>query len=194
MDRFETAAHREIPDASPAPPGIAIRAARASDAASFRSFWAAIVAEDRYVRSDRITHPVREYRRRFRRPWTDAEAQLMAVQDGRVVGHLYLQRERHAVTHHVATLGVAVAADVRGLGVGSALMAEGMRWAHDVGVHKLVLSVYPHNRSAIALYRKFGFMEEGRLARQSLKSYGYEDELLMGAWIGGPTDERGDGR
>jgi L-phenylalanine/L-methionine N-acetyltransferase len=51
-------------------------------------------------------------------------------------------------------------------------------------VEKIVLSVYPHNEAAIALYRSFGFVEEGRLARHSRKSYGYEDEILMAAWIG----------
>jgi hypothetical protein len=37
-------------------------------------------------------------------------------------------------------------------------------------VEKIVLSVYPSNRGAIALYRRFGFAEEGRLSRQSRKS------------------------
>jgi len=67
-----------------------------------------------------------------------------------------------------------------------------MRWATSVGVEKIVLSVYPHNRGAIALYRKFGFVEEGRLARQSRKSYGYEDEILMAVWLGTP-DRGGEG-
>ena len=49
----------------------------------------------------------------------------------------------------------------------------------------MALSVYPHNTGAIALYRKFGFVEEGRLARHSRKSYGDEDEILMAAWIDG---------
>ena len=46
-------------------------------------------------------------------------------------------------------------------------------------VEKLTLEVYPTNEEAVALYRKFGFVEEGRLLRQSRKSYGYEDELIM---------------
>ena len=139
------------------------------------------------MRSERVAHPARVYRRRFRKPWSDREAQIVAVEDDRVVGHLFIQRESHPVTRHVATLGIAVAADRRGQGVGTALMAEAVRWARGAGVQKLVLSVYPHNTGAIALYRKFGFVEEGRLSRQSHKSYGYEDELLMGAWIG-PED------
>jgi ribosomal protein S18 acetylase RimI-like enzyme len=63
-------------------------------------------------------------------------------------------------------------------------MAEAFRWARRSGVEKIVLSVYPHNTAAIALYRRFGFVEEGRLARHSRKSYGYEDEILMAAWVG----------
>jgi ribosomal protein S18 acetylase RimI-like enzyme len=51
-------------------------------------------------------------------------------------------------------------------------------------VEKVLLSVYPHNTAAIALYRKFGFVEEGRLARQSRKSTGDEDEILMATWLG----------
>ena len=107
----------------------------------------------------------------------------MAVEGSRVVGHLYIQRESHPVTAHVATLGIAVAADHRGRGVGTALMTEAFAWARGAGVEKIVLSVYPHNAGAIALYRKFGFIDEGRLARQSHKSSGYEDEVLMSCWL-----------
>lgn len=170
--------------AEEAPAGIVIRPARGGDAPSFMQFWTAIVQEERHVRSERVAHSVREYRRRFRRPRSAEEAQIMALADERVVGHLYVQRERHPVTRHVATLGIAVAADHRGRGIGTALMTEAFGWAKDVGVEKFVLSVYPNNRRAIALYERFGFEQEGRLARQSRKSYGYEDEILMGAWLG----------
>jgi len=184
LDRLETAAHRWDPVVI-SPPGITIRAARPRDARSFRDFWAGVVDEGRYVRSERVEHPSRVYRRRFRRPWSDREAQIVAVDEAhRVVGHLYIQRETHPVTSHVATLGVAVAADARGKGVGSALLGEALRWASGAGVEKIVLSVYPYNTAAIALYRKFGFIDEGRLARQSRKSSGYEDEILMATWIG----------
>ena len=63
-----------------------------------------------------------------------------------------------------------------------------MRWAREAGVEKILLSVYPHNTAAIALYRSFGFVEEGRLARQSRKSYGDEDEILMATWLGEAGD------
>lgn len=184
LERLETSAHRRDPRAS-TPPGIEVRPAAPRDAKAFLEFWTAIVAEGRYVRSETVRHPARMYRARFRHPWTDREAQVLAVEGGRVVGHVYVQREEHPVTRHVATLGIAVAASHRGRGIGSVLMAEAVRWARSVGVNKLLLSVYPHNTAAIALYRKFGFVEEGRLRRQSRKSTGDEDEILMATWLGG---------
>jgi Acetyltransferases len=184
FDRLEVAARRPAPASSAPPPGVIVRPATSADARSFLTFWTAIVAEGGYVRSERVSQPLRVYRRRFRRSWTDREAQILAVRERRVVGHLFIQREAHPVTAHVATLGIAVAADHRGEGVGTTLMAEAFTWAQGAGVEKIVLSVYPHNSGAIALYRKFGFVDEGRLARQSRKSYGYEDEVLMSCWVG----------
>ncbi len=189
FDDGEHVGGARAPVAPPAPQGIIVRPARPKDARTYLAFWTAIVGEGRHVRTERVTGTPRTYRRRFRRSWTDREAQIVAVDAGdRVVGHVYIQREAHPVTRHVATLGIAVSADARGRGVGTALMAEALRWARSVGVDKIVLSVYPHNTEAIALYRKFGFVEEGRLARHSRKSYGDEDEILMAAWIGGPGD------
>ena len=183
LDRLESPAPRRVPPAEP-PAGIVLRPAEPRDARSFLTFWSAIVAEGRYVRSEAVGTPARVYRARFRRSWTDREAQVVALDAGRVVGHVYIQREGHPVTRHVATLGIAVAADRRGRGIGSALMAEAFRWAESVGVEKVMLSVYPHNATAIALYRRFGFVEEGRLVGHSRKSSGPEDEILMSAWTG----------
>jgi hypothetical protein len=53
--------------------------------------------------------------------------------------------------------------------------------------------VYPHNQAAIALYRRFGFEQEGRLVRHAKKSYGYEDEILMAVWIGPKVDGGSEG-
>ena len=162
---------------------VEIRPAGPFDARAFHTFWTEIVTEERFVRSEEVRIPVRAYRRRFRArsPW---EVHLLALRGNRLVGYVTLQRDRHPVTRHVASLAIAVAAEERGRGIGRRLLQAGVDWAKDVGVEKLVLSVYPHNEVAISLYRSFGFVEEGRLARHSRKSYGYEDEILMAAWIG----------
>jgi RimJ/RimL family protein N-acetyltransferase len=166
------------------PEGVTIRPARPSDAASFLQMFRAVVAERRWVRTDVVTRSVRDQRRMFREAWSPSRAILVALdRAGRVIGNIWIAREEHPVNRHVASIGMAVAKEWRGRGVGSALMAEALRWAREQGVEKVALSVYPGNDRAAALYRKFGFVEEGRLVRQSKKSYGYEDEIVMARFL-----------
>ena len=40
-----------------------------------------------------------------------------------------------------------------------------LEWARNRHAHKVTLQVWPHNKAAIALYRKYGFAIEGRLVR-----------------------------
>ena len=97
------------------------------------------------------------------------EGTLVAVADrGELVGSIHLDPSRHGF----ADLGMAVARDWRGRGVGSALLEAAVDWARARGLHKLSLSVFPHNDAAIALYRKHGFVEEGRRVKQFRRSNG----------------------
>jgi diaminopimelate decarboxylase len=169
---------------------VQIRPATPRDAASFLKVYRAVAAEGGSIRTERVTGSVRRYRRRMRNGWTDREANIVAVAGGRVVGSLGITRDDHPVTRHVATLGMFVADGWRRLGIGTALLIEAMRWARSVGVEKLELTVYPGNEAARALYRRFGFVDEGTLVRHSKKAYGYEDEVLMGLWLGGVVGSR----
>ena len=166
------------------PRGVQIRPARPGDAASYLEMWTQVVGERRWVRTESVRYSARQYRKLFRDSWSDRRARLVATMWGRVIGSLTIERIDHPVNQHVATLGMAVKADWRGKGVGTALMAAAMNWARSAAVEKVTLEVYPGNEAARALYRKFGFEEEGRLARQSKKSYGYEDEIIMSRWLG----------
>jgi RimJ/RimL family protein N-acetyltransferase len=75
-------------------------------------------------------------------------------------------------------IGMMVAAQWRGRGVGTALVAAAIEWARSDGLHKLSLSVFPHNQVAIGLYRKFGFVEEGRLVRHVRRADGQLWDLI----------------
>ncbi len=172
------------------PEAFAVRPARPSDARSFLELWRSVVDERRFVRTETVRRRAGYFRRSFRRSWTDEAAALVAVHGRRVIGHLHVSREDDPVNRHVASLGMAVARDWRHSGVGSALLAEAIRWAREARVEKLALSVYPDNDAARALYRKFGFAEEGRLTGHSKKSVGYRDEILMGLWMIDPPDTR----
>ena len=71
-----------------------------------------------------------------------------------------------------------VARDWRGRGAGSALVAAAIEWGREHGLHKLSLSVFPHNETAIGLYRKFGFVEEGRREKHMRRASGELWDLI----------------
>ena len=75
-------------------------------------------------------------------------------------------------------IGMLVARDWRGRGVGSALVAASIDWARDQGLHKLSLSVFPHNEAAIAVYRKFDFEVEGHRRKQIRRASGELWDLI----------------
>jgi RimJ/RimL family protein N-acetyltransferase len=93
---------------------------------------------------------------------------LVAVSDGELVGMLHVDSSRFGF----GEIGMLVVAGWRGRGVGSALLAASIEWAREHGLHKLSLGVFPHNEAAIALYRKFGFVEEGRRAKHMRRASG----------------------
>jgi len=99
--------------------------------------------------------------------WT-LDGTLVAVAGAEIVGSVHLDASRHGF----GEIGMAVARDWRGRGVGSALLAAAIEWARERGLHKLSLGVFAHNAAAIALYRKFGFVEEGRRVKHYRRASG----------------------
>jgi ribosomal protein S18 acetylase RimI-like enzyme len=78
---------------------------------------------------------------------------------------------------------MAVLREYRNTGIGSALTEASIGWAEETGLHKLCLSVFSSNTSAIALYKKFGFVEEGRRREQICIDGKYVNEILMARFI-----------
>ena len=102
---------------------------------------------------------------------------LVASTGDEIVGSIHVDASRHGF----GEIGMTVAREWRGRGVGSALLTAAIGWARERGLHKLSLSVFPHNAAAIALYRKFGFVEEGRRVEQYRRQSGdLWDAIEMG--------------
>jgi RimJ/RimL family protein N-acetyltransferase len=99
---------------------------------------------------------------------------LIALSQGAVIGEIRVDPSWMGF----GEIGMMVATDWRGRGVGSALLAAAIDWARARGLHKLALSVFPHNQAALALYRKFGFVEEGRLVRHVRRADGQLWDLI----------------
>src|SRR5438128_4402686 len=148
-----------------------IRAARDDDRLPLAHLFATVAEE----RDGIATEPPVDVEARAA-SWT-LEGTFVAVAGDEIVGSLHLDPSRHGF----GELGMAVAREWRGRGVGSALLAAAIDWARERGLHKLSLGVFAHNAAAIALYRKFGFVEEGRRVKHYRRASGeLWDALEMG--------------
>jgi RimJ/RimL family protein N-acetyltransferase len=142
--------------------GIEIRPAEDADRRAIATLLAAVAEE----RDGIATEPPVDVDARAE-AWR-LDGTIVAVADGAVVGQVHVEASRFGF----GELGMMVAAGWRGRGVGTALVAAAIDRARERGLHKVTLGVFPHNEAAIALYRKFGFVEEGRLRSHMRRANG----------------------
>lgn len=86
---------------------------------------------------------------------------------------------------HRARVGIHLASDARGIGLGRAMMERVIEWAAaHPRIEKLVLGVFGENVRAIRLYKSLGFVEEGRrVADFKLGPGTYADDVLMALFV-----------
>jgi len=81
--------------------------------------------------------------------------------DNAIVGHLDLNGGRIPAELHRATLGMGVERRARKKGFGKSLLATAIAWSRANKLAWLDLGVFAHNEGARALYKSFGFVENG---------------------------------
>jgi ribosomal protein S18 acetylase RimI-like enzyme len=106
--------------------------------------------------------------------------------DETVVGWCDLRPKAAATLQHSAVLGMGVIAPFRGRGIGSQMLTATLKAADARGLRRTELIVRADNHAAVALYRRFGFEEEGR-CRQYLRIDGEDHDALLMARL---TSER----
>ena len=109
------------------------------------------------------------------------DCKLVAVAGGEIVGMAGLHTANPSLRRsHVRLLGIGLAQEWQGRGIGRQLMERLLDWADNwAGVLRIELFVHEGNDRAIALYRRFGFVEEGRHRAYALKDGRYIDSISM---------------
>jgi L-phenylalanine/L-methionine N-acetyltransferase len=105
--------------------------------------------------------------------------QLGAFLEERLVGngglHRFAGRRRHA-----AGLGMGVADDMSGRGIGSAVIKALLDAADNwLDIRRIELSVFVDNERAIRLYERHGFEREGLLSAYAIRDGAYVDAVAM---------------
>ena len=95
----------------------------------------------------------------------DDKQGMMPVLDGdRIIGNIAVRGNgKHRKTAHRCSIGIGVRKEYQGLGIGSILMEHALDFAKNAGYEVMELGVFSDNEPALALYKKMGFIEWGRM-------------------------------
>lgn len=106
---------------------------------------------------------------------------IVAERHGELVGWLKLDPGRYASVARTARLQMGVGRAHRGRGIGAELLRSAIAWAEGGALDRIEIFVRENNPRAIALYRRFGFVEEGRMRRRVRLPDGRRvDDIVLG--------------
>ena len=106
--------------------------------------------------------------------------QLMAFSDNKLLGTANIDM-KDKVARHIGNFGIIIAKKYRGQGIGKLLMKlaldEAVKNIPDLEI--VVLQVFANNSLAHKMYKKFGFVDYGRLPNGIKLEEGYRDDIFM---------------
>ncbi|HEY9229199.1 MAG TPA: GNAT family protein [Gemmatimonadaceae bacterium] len=109
-----------------------------------------------------------------------AGIQVLAVDEAdTVVGWCDIVRHDLEGFRHVGKLGMGLLPSARGAGVGTRLATTAIERAWDAGLERIELEVFASNKTAIKLYHRIGFAEEGVKRRARKIDDAYDDNIVM---------------
>ena len=166
-----------------------IRMGCPDDAGSLLRITSHVIKEGQFV----VTEPGEfELEEEQERSWIgrhlvdDGHMILVAEVNQEVVGFLHFQNGYRKRLSHRGRFHMLIEKSWRSKGVGSSLIRTLLTWAEShPDIEKVCFGVFSNNLGAISLYKKFGFLEEGRRIGEIKMGPGdYVDEILMYRWVG----------
>lgn len=166
---------------------VTFRLLTQADAEQSRAYINAISAEDTFIgfSGEQLTE---EEERSYIKSCVDSMANkdslhVVAEFEDAIVSMCDARRDQELKhrSAHIAKLGLTVAKDFRGEGIGEALLKQVISLLPESipNLRLLKLGVFAQNQPAIALYQKLGFQQYGQLPEGLLFHGEYIDHLLM---------------
>ncbi|WP_347940530.1 GNAT family N-acetyltransferase [Peribacillus simplex] len=111
----------------------------------------------------------------------ERETIIVAEINGEVIGWIGFQSENRKRMSHKGSFGMMIRKNYRGKGIGKELIKALLEWAEaNPFIEKVSLGVFSTNQRAISLYKKMGFVEEGRKIKEfKMSEREYADDIIM---------------
>ena len=105
---------------------------------------------------------------------------IICLVDGKHAGNCSMQFHDKRKVRHRGEVAIALMKEFWGMGIGTFMFEEMIRIARECGKTQLELGMVEGNERGLALYRKMGFREYGRLPNAFHQKDGtMRDEILM---------------
>jgi hypothetical protein len=162
---------------------ITLRPAVPEDASEIIETINSVALERSYILTEQFKKTELEEKQYIAEMDTTKNLLLVAVADGKVIGGLGAHQAssgRHFKNAHVCEIGLHLINPYREQGIGAKMLEYALKWARDYGYKKLDACIFTSNKRSLNLFRKFGFVVEGKRAKQFRIGNEYIDEVIMG--------------
>ncbi|PFI25104.1 GNAT family N-acetyltransferase [Bacillus cereus] len=167
-----------------------IRVAKEVDAESIMEIRKEIILSESttkffIVSPNKVPNDIDAEREKIRKSNEKGNLYIVYEVDGEVVGFLLFTRYELERLRHAGTMGMGIREVYCNQGIGTKLIKFLISWAKgQKGLEKICLGVVSINDRAIKVYKRMGFVEEGRQRKQIKYEDGsYGDDVLMGFYI-----------
>ncbi len=161
---------------------ITIRQVSVEDAAEFLRLRQQIDQETKFMMlepGERAATLEQERERLKNMLAADNQMTFLAEDGGQIVGFLWANGGAYRRNHHNIHIVIGILQACTNQGIGTRLFQACETWARQQGIHRMELTVMPHNHLGMTLYKKMGFEIEGT-AKHAMKVDGeYVDLYYM---------------
>jgi RimJ/RimL family protein N-acetyltransferase len=169
-------------------PEITVRTAHPEDAAAILAYIRGVAQETEFFVLEPDEFPATEEKEReWVQDHLDSPGKLLLLAEaaGIIIGNVSFENGPQRRTAHRGTFGLAVVKQWRRQGVGTALLYTLLEWAAaNPLIEKVGMEVFATNQTAIRLYKKLGFVEEGRRPKEVKFGPGkYVDTVVMHRFV-----------
>lgn len=166
---------------------ILLRHVAVSDAARVIEFVHGFVYTEEYVPlSEGEFNPTMEEEEKLLSAYVERSNSLFLVAEfeGKIVGNINLDGNYRKILRHTAVFGMGMLKEWQSCGLGTAILSAAINWAKaNAELELLFLQVYAENEAGLALYRKMGFVENGRIPKFFKQNGRYHDEISMHLFV-----------